>query len=124
MKTEVGCPDPMPPGLRRLIYWGFCWMNRHPGVWRSIGAALRFWPFLSQLFPFVARRSSVKQVLMRPRSFSNTSHGPNLIASDFLIGMDPGAFCQLRGAAVMHRKGLAIYIRIHGLENSVNRQKV
>lgn len=90
MKAEIAQPDPWPPGLRRLIYSGFCWMNRHPGVWRAVGAGLRFWPFLSRFVPFAARRSSVRKVLTRPGSFSNTSHDPNLIACEFLIGMDPG----------------------------------
>lgn len=90
MKPEYGRPDPMPPGVRRLFYWGFCWMNRHPRVWRAIGATWRFWPFLSRFWALAARRSAVKHVLTRPRSFSNTSHTANLIAGDFLIGMDPG----------------------------------
>lgn len=90
MKTEIGHPDPWPPGLRRAIYSLFCWLNRHPGVWRAIGARFRRSPQLSRLIPFAARRRSVKEVLTRPASFSNTSHGPHLIAGDFLIGMDPG----------------------------------
>ncbi len=90
MKAKVGRPDALPPGFRWLAYWGFCWMNRHPEVWRFIGAGLRRWPALSHVLPFAARRSAVQQVLTRPKSFSNTSHAANLVASDFLIGMDPG----------------------------------
>lgn len=90
MKAEIGVPDASPPGVRRLGYAVFCWFNRHPMVWRTLGAALRYWPFLSRLVPFAGRRSAVLQVLSRPRSFSNTAHAVQLIAGDFQIGMDPG----------------------------------
>lgn len=90
MKADTGSPDPSPPGVRVLIYSVFCWMNRHPRVWRAIGSALRFWPFLSRVVPVAATRTAVKAMLMRTRSFSNTSHVPNLVADAFLIGMDPG----------------------------------
>ncbi|MDM0022165.1 hypothetical protein [Variovorax saccharolyticus] len=90
MKARIGWPDPSPPGFRAVVYWLFCWMNRHPGAWRAIGALCRFWPFLCRTLGFAARRSSVKQVLTRPKSFSNTAHNANLFAGEFLIGMDPG----------------------------------
>lgn len=90
MKAEVGRPDPRPPGFQRLGYAAFCWTTRHPGAWRLLGNLLRRIPRFNLPVPFVARRDSVRKVLTRTRSFSNTSHAPNLIASDFLIGMDPG----------------------------------
>lgn len=90
MKAEVGRPDPRPPGFQRLVYAGFCWMSRHPGAWRLLGTMLRQMARLNLPIPAVARRDAVRRVLTRTRSFSNTSHAPNLIASDFLIGMDPG----------------------------------
>ncbi|HEY8357820.1 MAG TPA: hypothetical protein VIL30_10195 [Ramlibacter sp.] len=90
MKPEIGRPESLPPGVRRAVYAVFCWTNRNPRFWRLLGWVLRRWPVLSHLVPFAARRSAVQQVLTRPRSFSSTSHTPNLIAGDYLIGMDPG----------------------------------
>lgn len=94
MAVQIGHPDPAPPLVRRLAYFAFCWMNRHPSVWRAIGALCRLWPFVGNAFGFAARHSAVWQVLHRPDSFSSTSHGPNLIASEFMIGMDPGPVYQ------------------------------
>jgi Cytochrome P450 len=88
MKTALGSPDQMPPGSRWLQYKVFCWMNRHPNVFRFLGSVLRRWPFLSHMLPIVARRSAVKNVLLQPKSFSNNSHNKNLIAEKFQIGMD------------------------------------
>jgi cytochrome P450 len=90
MNAIPGRPDQLSPGSRRLQYAFFCWMNRHPSVWRFIGSVLRRWSFISHVVPMVARKSAVKHVLLRPKSFSNNSHLKNLIADDFQIGMDPG----------------------------------
>lgn len=89
MRAETGRPDSGPPGLQRLVYFVFCWTLRHPRLLRWIGAVLRRFPRLSPV-PLAARRESVRKVLTRTSSFSNTSHAANLIAGDFLIGMDPG----------------------------------
>jgi cytochrome P450 len=90
MKLSTYNPDAMPPGLRRLLYGVFCWLNRHIIVLRGIGALLRFWPSFGGWFGLAARASAVTGVLTRPRSFSNTAHAPNLVAGDYLIAMDPG----------------------------------
>jgi cytochrome P450 len=90
MKAPATNPDPMPPGVRALLYGSFCWLNRHVEVLRRIGWVLRLWPFIGGWFGFAARASAVKRVLMRPRSFSNRAHAPNLVSGDYLIGMDPG----------------------------------
>jgi len=90
MKVSIGHPDAMPPGLRRLSYGIFCWLNRHIIVLRGVGALVRLWPFVGRWLGVAARASAVKKVLTRPRSFSNTSHQPNLVSGDYLIGMDPG----------------------------------
>jgi cytochrome P450 len=90
MKVSSIIPDAMPPGVRGLAYGGFCWLNRHPGVLRAIGALLRFLPSMAGRFGLVVRASAVKSVLTRPESFSNTAHEPNMVAGDFMIGMDPG----------------------------------
>jgi Cytochrome P450 len=91
MKVPTTCaPDALPPGIRRLLYGVFCWLNRHTVVLRGIGALFRLWPFVGGWLGMAARASAVKNVLTRPKSFSNTAHAPNLIAGDYLIGMDPG----------------------------------
>ena len=89
MKNPIGAPDPEPPFYRKLRFAFQCWVNRHPLIFRAIGAVLRTWPSLRP--GLAARCSAVKQVLMRPASFSNTSHAANLIGEDFLIGQDSGA---------------------------------
>lgn len=93
MRAEVGRPDSGPPGLQRLVYFAFCWTIRHPRLLRWIGAVLRSAPRLSPV-PLAARRGAVRKVLTRTSSFSSTSHAANLIAGDFLIGMDPGSTYQ------------------------------
>lgn len=90
MRPVSGTPDSWPPGLRTLLYGAFCWTNRHPGFWRAWGTVFRLWPSLTRVIRIAARSGSVREVLSRPRSFSNTAHVPNLVAEDFLIGMDPG----------------------------------
>jgi len=90
MKVSTGRPDEMAPGLRSLSYGIFCWLNRNIIVLRGFGAVLRRWPFVGGWLGMAARASAVKQVLLRPRSFSNTSHQANLVAGDYLIGMDTG----------------------------------
>ena len=82
-------PDPGMPGARRLGFWVLCQLNRHPIVWRGLGALLRHWPALSAALPFAARNRAVTGALRRTDSFLNTSHQPNLVAGDFLIGMNP-----------------------------------
>jgi hypothetical protein len=90
MKVSTGNPDAMPPGLRGLLYGGFCWLNRHIVVMRGFGALLRLFPSLGGRFGLAARASAVKGVLTRPQSFSNRAHAPNLVSGDYLIAMDPG----------------------------------
>src|SRR6202046_2550479 len=90
MKVSTCNPDAMAPGSRRLFYGIFCWLNRHIIVLRGIGALLRLWPSFGGRFGMAARASTVKGVLTRPRSFSNSAHAPDLVAGDYLIAMDPG----------------------------------
>lgn len=90
MKSATRNPDAMAPGLRRILYAGFCWAIRNPVFLRRIGAVFRLWPSLAGHFGWAARASAVKGVLMRPQSFTNAGHKPNLVAGDYLIAMDPG----------------------------------
>ena len=90
MKVSTSKPDTLPPGVRRLSYGVFCWLNRHIIVLRWLGALLRRFPFVGGWFGVAARASAVRGVMSRPQSFSNSAHAPNLAAGDYLIGMDPG----------------------------------
>lgn len=83
--------DPGLPGSRRLAFWLLCQLNRHPSFWRTFGAVIRRWPGLGGLLHFAARNSAVTQALRRTDSFLNTTHRPNLVAGNFLIGMNPDA---------------------------------
>lgn len=90
MKLSTYEPDAMAPGVRRLSYGLFCWLNRHITVLRAVGAVLRRWPAIGGWFGMVARASAVKDVLTRTPSFANTAHAANMVSGDYLIGMDPG----------------------------------
>jgi cytochrome P450 len=90
MKVSTSKPDTLPPGVRRLSYGVFCWLNRHIIVLRWLGALLRRFPFVGGWFAVAARASAVRGVMTRPQSFSNSAHAPNLAAGDYLIGMDLG----------------------------------
>jgi cytochrome P450 len=90
MRALTPTPDASPPGVRRLVYAVFCWLNRHPSVLRRFGKLFRGWPSLGHPLGMVARADAVKRALKRPQSFSNTSHAEHLVAGDFLIGMDAG----------------------------------
>ena len=90
MKVPTTDPDPLPPGVRAILYGGFCLLNRHVKILQRIGRLLQLWPFIGGWFGFAVRASAVKRVLTRPRGFSNRAHAPNLVSGDYLIGMDPG----------------------------------
>ena len=90
MKVPTSKPDALPPGVRRFLYFVFCWLNRNIIVLRGIGAVLRLFPYAGGWFGVAARASAVRGVMTRPQSFSNTAHAPNLASGEYLIGMDPG----------------------------------
>ncbi|MGS5086291.1 cytochrome P450 [Hydrogenophaga sp. A37] len=73
-----------------LLYRVYCWVMRQPRLLRLVAAMLRRWPLASQWAPVVARRDAVVAALLRPGSFSNVAHAPNLVAGEFSIGMEDG----------------------------------
>ncbi|PDT86876.1 hypothetical protein CO669_28335 [Bradyrhizobium sp. Y36] len=103
MKLSTYEPDALAPGIRRLSYGLFCWLNRHIVVLRALGALLRRWPSIGGPFGLVARASAVKDVLTRTPSFSNTAHAANMVSGDYLIGMDPGPTYTADRALVRER---------------------
>lgn len=88
--SKNGRPDALPPGVRRILYGVFCWLNRHIIILRGAGFFFRTFPLVGGWFGLAARADAVTGVLTRPRSFSNTAHAANLTSGDYLIGMDPG----------------------------------
>lgn len=88
------CPQEPPYASSRrgspLKYRLTCFVLRHPGLLRWIGALLRRFPSIARFFPAVARRDALDAVMRRPASFSNSSHAPTLVAGPFVIGMDAG----------------------------------
>ena len=79
------------PGLGSgLLYRVYCWVMRQPRLLRLVAAMLRRWPLASQWVPVVAQRDAVVAAFLRPGTFSNVAHAPNLVAGEFSIGMEDG----------------------------------
>ena len=76
-----------PPLPQRLAYHFLCRFIHHPKALRFAAALLRTWP---QLKLGAARVDAVRQILTSPLRFSNACHVKNLVAGEFLIGMEPG----------------------------------
>jgi hypothetical protein len=61
-----------------------------PRLLRAASALLRWWGRRYPSSKNVASHCAVAEILKRPASFSSGAHRPNLVAGDFVIGMDPG----------------------------------
>lgn len=79
------------PHGNALMYRLVSQLVHHPRLLRMLAGVLREWPGISRVIPVVAQRNTVAAILERQSSFSNTSHAPNLMAGEFVIGMDAGA---------------------------------
>jgi cytochrome P450 len=73
-----------------LLYGLLSHVLQRPRLMRAIASVLRSWGRLRRSSTLVASHRAVAAVLTRPSSFSSSAHGPNLVAGDFVIGMDPG----------------------------------
>lgn len=73
-----------------LFGWLFCQLLRRPRLLRAAAAVLRHWPLLSRLTHVLARRDTVVAAFARSASFSNTAHAPNMVAGEFVIGIQDG----------------------------------
>ena len=73
-----------------LCGWLFCQLLRRPRLLRALAAVLRRWPLLSRLTHVLARRDAVVAAFARSASFSNTAHAPNMVAGEFVIGIQDG----------------------------------
>lgn len=75
---------------RRIGYGVISALVHQPGLLRWAGAAIRRSPFLEGRLPIVVRGTAARRVFDRAASYSNTSHAPNLVAGEFLIGLESG----------------------------------
>lgn len=73
-----------------LVGWLLCQLLRRPRLLRAAAAVLRRWPLLSRLTHVLARRDAVVAAFARSASFSNTAHAPNMVAGEFVIGIQDG----------------------------------
>ena len=76
--------------LRRIGYGVVSALVHQPALLRWAGAAIRRSPFLEGTLPIVVRGTAARRVFTRAASYSNTSHAPNLVAGEFLIGLENG----------------------------------
>ena len=76
--------------FRRFQYGAVSALVHQPRLLRWVGAAIRRSPFLESTVPVVVRGAAARRVFQRPASFSNTSHAPNLVAGEFVIGLESG----------------------------------
>ena len=75
---------------RRIGYGVISALVHQPALLRWAGAAIRRSPFLEGRLPIVVRGTAARRVFERAASYSNTSHAPNLVAGEFLIGLESG----------------------------------
>lgn len=80
--------------LARALTWakynGVSVLIHQPRLLRLLSHALQRHAWLSHLAKMVASRHDVVTTFQRPHSFSSTAHRPNLVAGDFVIGMESG----------------------------------
>ncbi len=82
---------PIDLGLGRWIAYRTISHGLHqPRLLRAVGTLFRTFPILEANIEVVARDGALRRVFAREASFSNTSHAKNLIAGDFVIGMEAG----------------------------------
>ncbi|CAN7773352.1 cytochrome P450 [Variovorax sp. LjRoot175] len=76
--------------LTWLKYRGVSTMIHQPRLLRLISRTVQRQPWIGRLIKVVASRSDVVKVFERPLTFSSTAHRPNLVAGEFVIGMESG----------------------------------
>ena len=77
--------------IRQLSYRGVSSMIHQPRMLRLLAWVARKQPWFGRFIKAAATRADVVSTFERPLAFSSTSHRPNLIAGDFVIGMESGA---------------------------------
>jgi cytochrome P450 len=76
--------------LRWLNYRSVSALLHHPRALRLLAALVRHQPWFGRFAKMVATRNEVVACLQRPLAFSSTVNRPNLVAGDFVIGMESG----------------------------------
>ncbi|MGR4868731.1 cytochrome P450 [Variovorax sp. LARHSF232] len=77
--------------LRSLGYRGVSAAIHQPRLLRFIAWIAQKQPWFGHLLKAAASRADVVNAFERPLAFSSTSHRPNLVAGDFIMGMESGA---------------------------------
>jgi cytochrome P450 len=77
--------------LRSLAYRGVSAAIHQPRLLRFIAWIAQKQPWFGHMLKAAASRADVVNAFERPLAFSSTSHRPNLIAGDFIMGMESGA---------------------------------
>lgn len=86
MDLNSGCDD----RIRRLRYALISRLYHQPGLLRTVARFMQRKPSFARIARVVAGRETVKAVFHRQWSFS-TTQAPNMLAGEFVIGMDAGA---------------------------------
>lgn len=76
--------------IRSLSYQGVSAMIHQPAMLRLLAWVARRQPWFGRMIKAAATRADVVSTFERQLAFSSTSHRPNLIAGDFVIGMETG----------------------------------
>lgn len=76
--------------LRTMSYRGVSAVIHQPAMLRMVAWVARKQPWFGRFIKAAATRADVVGVFERPLSFSSTAHRPNLIAGDFVMGMESG----------------------------------
>lgn len=77
--------------IRALSYQGVSAMIHQPAMLRLVAWVARRQPWFGRMVKAAATRADVVSTFERPLAFSSTSHRPNLVAGDFVMGMESGA---------------------------------
>lgn len=77
--------------IRALSYQGVSAMIHQPAMLRLVAWIARRQPWFGRMIKAAATRADVVSTFDRPLAFSSTSHRPNLVAGDFVMGMESGA---------------------------------
>lgn len=76
--------------MRALSYRGVSAIIHQPSLLRLLAWVAREQPWFGRMIKAAATRTDVVGTFERPLAFSSTSHRPNLIAGDFIMGMESG----------------------------------
>lgn len=94
---------PLARAGRWLGYNGVSAIVHQPVLLRRMAALAQRLPWLAALAGAVVRRDDVVAAFDRDELFSNTAHRPNLVAGEFLIGLESGTLQDEQRKALIAR---------------------